>query len=144
MHASTQLVAALVATVAFLASAPARADDTLIAAVSPGPSLAARAVADNYEAALRNALQSAEHYPNSREARQLRPTGTVALWIEVGRDGSVLGTGIQDRSSSPLLDDQALRSARSSRVPMPPAELFGASGSRRFVVAVEFLDPNAR
>ena len=93
---------------------------------------------------MRAALQNAEHYPNSREARQLRPTGTVAVWIDVGRDGEVLASGIREHSASPMLDEQALRSVRASRIPKPPAELFGASASQRFVVAVEFLDPSAR
>ena len=144
MHASTRLVALAAITAAALASNPARSADTFVAALVPAATTTSHAVADTYQAELRSALQIAEHYPTSREARQLRPTGTVTVWIDIGRDGTVLASGIRERSASPLLDDQALRSVRTSRIPTPPAELFGASASRRFVATIEFLDPSVR
>ena len=144
MHTSSRLVALVAVTAAALAGSPAFGADAVVAAIAPASTAASSAVAASYQIALRGALQTAEHYPDSREARQLRPTGTVEVWIDVGRDGELLGSGIREHSASPLLDAQALRSLRTSRLPKPPAELFGTSASQRFVVAVEFLDPSAR
>jgi protein TonB len=94
---------------------------------------------DAYLGQLRAYVNSIKRYPTSREARQLRPQGTVRVWIEIDRAGQLLGTGVEGSSGSLLLDNEALRTLRNGRFPAFPAEAFGGQNSHRFVMSVEYL-----
>jgi protein TonB len=93
---------------------------------------------DAYLGQLRSYVNSIKRYPTSREARQLRPQGTVRVWIEIDRAGQLLGTGVEGSSGSLLLDNEALRTLRNGRFPAFPPEAFAGQNSHRFVMAVEY------
>lgn len=101
---------------------------------------AARANPDDvYVAELRSYLNGIKRYPTSREARQLRPQGTVKLWLEIDRAGQLLGTGVDTTSGSIILDNEALRTVRNGRFPPIPAEAFTGQASRKFIVPIEYV-----
>jgi protein TonB len=86
-------------------------------------------------------VNSIKRYPSSREARQLRPQGTVRVWIELDRAGALLDSGVETSSGVLLLDHEALRSVRNGAFPPFPADAFEGQPKRRFVVAMEYLVP---
>lgn len=92
-----------------------------------------------YIGELRSYLNSIKRYPTSREARQLRPEGTVRVWIELDRAGQLLGAGIEGSGGSLLLDNEALRTVRNGRFPPFSADAFAGQASHRFVVPIEYL-----
>ena len=105
----------------------------------PAPPPVARSTADDtYRGELRGYLNGIKRYPNSREARQLRPQGTVKVWIEIDRAGQLLGSGVDTSSGSLLLDNEALRTVRNGRFPPFPAEAFAGQSFHRFVVPIEY------
>ena len=99
----------------------------------------ARQASAQYVSQLRAHLNSIKRYPNSREARQLRPTGVVKAWLDLDRSGQVLDAGIEASSGTALLDNEALRTLRNGRYPAFPAEAFGGEARHRFVVPLEYL-----
>jgi protein TonB len=109
----------------------------------PAPLPAPAAATPNLEAAyigqLRAYLNQIKRYPTSREARQLRPTGTVKAWVEIDRAGQFLGAGIDTSSGSPILDNEALRTVRNGHYPSFPAEGYPGQTFHRFVVPIEYL-----
>ena len=105
----------------------------------PPPPAPSRNVDDGYLGELRGYLNGIKRYPNSREARQLRPQGTVRVWIELDRAGKLLGAGIDTGSGSLILDNEALRTVRNGRYPPFPAEGFADQSFHRFIVPIEFL-----
>jgi protein TonB len=106
---------------------------------SAQPGLAAVKPEEAYLGQLRSYVNSIKRYPTSREARQLRPQGTVRVWVEIDRAGQLLGTGVEGSSGSLLLDNEALRTLRNGRFPTFPSEAFAGQNSHRFVMAVEYL-----
>jgi protein TonB len=102
----------------------------------PTPRLAATEQA--YATALNRLVDGLKRYPTSREARTLRPQGTVQVWLEVDRSGLLLQAGLAASSGAPLLDAEALRSLRVGRyAPFPPGA-FEGQPSRRFLIAIEY------
>jgi len=93
---------------------------------------------NEYAGRIRSMLNAAKRYPNSREARQLRPQGTVKVWIEVDRTGRLLGSGIEASAGTLLLDNEALRTVRNVVYSAFPAELFVGQASRRFIIPIEY------
>ena len=87
---------------------------------------------------MRTYVNSIKRYPTSREARQLRPQGTVRVWIEIDRAGQLLGAGVEGSSGSLLLDNEALRTLRNGRFPPFPPEAFSGQNVHRFVMSVEY------
>jgi len=106
---------------------------------APAPPAPSHSADDGYLGELRGYLNGIKRYPNSREARQLKPQGTVRVWIELDRAGQVLGTGIHTGSGSLILDNEALRTVRNGRYPAFPAEAFTGQSFHRFVVPIEYL-----
>jgi protein TonB len=107
--------------------------------VPAAPAAAARNPDAAYIGELRAYLNSIKRYPTSREARQLRPEGTVRLWIELDRAGQLLGAGVESSAGSLLLDNEALRTVRNGRFPPFAADAFAGQASHRFVVPIEYL-----
>ncbi len=99
----------------------------------------ARQASAGYVGQLRAYLNSIKRYPNSREARQLRPTGVVKAWLELDRSGQVLDVGIEASAGTALLDNEALRTLRTGRYPAFPPEAFAGEARHRFVVPLEYL-----
>ncbi len=93
---------------------------------------------NEYAGRIRSMLNAAKRYPNSREARQLRPQGTVRVWVEVDRTGKLLGSGIESSAGTLLLDNEALRTVRNVVYSPFPAELFVGQSSRRFIIPIEY------
>jgi len=106
---------------------------------APPPPAPSRNVDEGYLGELRGYLNGIKRYPNSREARQLKPQGTVRVWIELDRAGQVLGAGIHAGSGSLILDNEALRTVRNGRYPAFPADAFNGQSFHRFVVPIEYL-----
>ncbi len=94
-----------------------------------------------YASKLLEYVDTIKHYPTSREARQLRPEGTVKVWLEIDRAGQLLDSGVESSSGILLLDHEALRTVRNGRCPPFPADAFVGQGKHRFVVAMEYLRP---
>lgn len=94
-----------------------------------------------YSARLLEYVNSIKRYPTSREARQLRPKGTVKVWIEIDRNGDLQDCGVEATSGLLMLDQEALRSVRGGRYPPIPPDAFAHQAKPRFVVAMEFLPP---
>lgn len=99
----------------------------------------AQSAEEAYRAAVRRYLNEVKRYPTSREARQLRPQGTVRVWFELDRSGQLLGAGIDTPSGSPLLDHEALRTVRNGRYPAVPPDAFSGASSLKLVVPIEYL-----
>ena len=91
-----------------------------------------------YAAELNRLVDGLKRYPTSREARSLRPQGTVRLWLEIDRQGQLLQAGLESSSGATLLDSEALRSVRQGRYPAFPAGAFEGTASRRFLVGIEY------
>lgn len=91
-----------------------------------------------YVAALRRYLESIKRYPSSREARQLRPAGTVRLWIELDRRGQLQDAGIETGSGHALLDQEAMRTVRSGRYPEFPPDAWVGTASHRFALSLDY------
>ncbi|MDE2081437.1 MAG: TonB family protein, partial [Burkholderiales bacterium] len=112
---------------------------------TPAPVRAAAAAAlppeQVYAERLLAYVNSIKRYPSSREARQLRPQGTVKVWLEIDRTGQLLASGVEASAGVLLLDQEALRTVRNGRYPAFPADAFGNQPKHRFVVAMEYLRP---
>jgi protein TonB len=112
-----------------------------VLALSTPTSIAAQrsaAAEDAYAQDLSRLVDGLKRYPTSREARTLRPQGTVQLWLEVDRSGQLLQAGLAASSGAPLLDGEALRSVRVGRYAPFPSGAFDGQASRRFLVAIEY------
>lgn len=125
--------------------APVAAPAPPAPAPPPAPPAPTRsASADSaYLGELRGYLNGIKRYPSSREARQLRPQGTVKVWVELDRAGQVLGAGIHAGSGSLILDNEALRTVRNGRYPAFPADAYTGQSFHRFVVPIEFVVDSA-
>jgi protein TonB len=126
---------------AVVASVPAPADPPR---KSDAPKADAGAASQSaYFASLRNYLANIKRYPTSREARQQRPSGTVQLWLEIGRDGKFRDAGIEQSSTSSILDQAALSTVRQGNYPAFPADAWPGQPSRRFTLSLEYaIDSN--
>ena len=109
-----------------------------VAAPALAPAAHTASAEDAYKSQLRAYLNSIKRYPNSREARQLRPTGTVRLWLEIDRSGQLINAGIETSAGTSLLDVEALRTVRGGRYPAMPEAAFGGEASHRFTVPIEY------
>lgn len=113
--------------------------------VAPAAGSAAADIAaaeQRYTAGLAAQVDRLRRYPAHREARLLRPEGTVRLAITVDRGGQVLGVDLLASSGSLLLDQEALRNLKQARFEPMPAQAFPSHATRRFDVSLDFrLDP---
>jgi protein TonB len=108
-------------------------------APAAAPSTRTASPEDIYVSGLRSYLNSIKKYPNSREARQLKPQGTVKLKLEIDRAGQLLNATVESTSGSLLLDNEALRTVRNGRFPAIPADAFAGQATKTFIVPVEYL-----
>ena len=104
----------------------------------PAQATVVATVESGYAVTLRRYLESIKRYPSSREARQLRPVGTVRVWIELDRTGQLREAGLEQSSGVALLDLEALRTARTGRYPPFPDGAFAGAAQHRFVFALEY------
>lgn len=64
------------------------------------------------------------------------------MWIDIERNGQLLGVGVETSSGTLLLDNEALRTVRSGRFPAFPADAFGNQTHHRFVLPIEYTVEN--
>lgn len=128
------------------ASAAAPAFPTPAAASAPStpfapPQPAAPApvnVEATYVAKLRAYLESIKRYPTTREARSMRPQGSVRVWIELEREGTLHAAGIDASSGSMILDAAALATVRQGNYPPFPVQSWSGQATHRFEVTLEY------
>lgn len=106
--------------------------------VKPSPPPASPAAGNQYESQLLAAIERNKRYPTSREARLTHPEGTVKVWLELARDGRLLGAGILGSSGSNLLDGEALRSLRNTSFAPMPSDAFAGEASHRFSASLKY------
>jgi protein TonB len=95
-------------------------------------------VSANYEQHVLASLERAKHYPTSREARLTHPEGTVRIWLELDRNGQVMGAGVVDSSGSNLLDSESLHTLRSTSFPPFPKQAYVDQSSHRFIASLKY------
>jgi protein TonB len=132
---STEPVAAAVVGAPIAAPAPTAAPAP--APQSPPPH-GVENVEASYVAKLRAYLNSIKRYPTSREARQQRPRGKVRVWLDLARDGTLRGLGIEESSGSMILDGAAQSTVRQGTYPAFPEDMWSGAGTHRFAVTLEY------
>ncbi|HET9067711.1 MAG TPA: TonB family protein [Amaricoccus sp.] len=83
------------------------------------------ALRERHMRALSAAVLRARVYPPAARGRGLM--GTARVYLEIGRDGSLIEAGLMTTSGSASLDRAALEAARRARFPAAPEALPGAS-----------------
>jgi TonB family protein len=92
----------------------------------------------NYVNTLHTELDRTKRYPTSREASISHPSGTATVWVDVSRDGRVIGRGVQDSSYSQILDQMATTLVGRASYAAFPADGWTNGSTHRFVVAYRF------
>ncbi len=114
-----------------VADAPKKAD-------APKADGASAQVEGAYFASLRTYINSVKRYPSSREARSLRPSGTVQIGLELTREGKMKDAVVEKTSESIILDQAALSTVRQGSYPAFPTNAWPGQGSRRFSLSLEY------
>jgi len=120
------------------ATAPATPSQTAPSAAPDTTKAVRPARSASYESMLISHLERIKRYPSSREARLSKPQGVVRLWLVIARHGELLEAGLVNSSGSNLLDNEALRTVRSTRFPSFPEEAFEGSSQHRFTVNLKY------
>ncbi len=95
-----------------------------------------------YEAQLRSYLEKIKRYPTIREARLTRPQGAVRVWLEISRNGQVLGVGVMTSSGSNLLDGEALKTLKTGSYPAFPEDAYVGENAHKFSATLNYtLEP---
>ncbi len=95
-----------------------------------------------YEAQLRSYLEKIKRYPTSREARLTRPQGAVRVWLEISRNGQVLGVGVMTSSGANLLDGEALKTLKTGSYPAFPEDAYVGENAHKFSATLNYtLEP---
>lgn len=141
-HAASIIASSLLVLLAGAARAESQAEADALRpvamATSPSAEPSARRLDDRYAATLHDEIAAAARYPNSREARQLRPKGRVGMWVELDRSGQLVDARIVSGSGQNLLDMEALRNVRNGRYAAFPAAAFAGENSHRFALTLEY------
>lgn len=119
---------------------------TTPAAMAP-PSAKAEPVSASIEAEfvarIRAQLNASKRYPTGREASMQRPQGKVRVWFVLGRNGTLIDSGLLDSSNSLLLDNAALSTVRRAALGAWPNEAWPGQEQHKFSVELEFLPPSS-
>jgi protein TonB len=99
------------------------------------------AVNSSYAARVRAAIEAQKHYPMSKDARLEQPRGTVGVWVELTRDGTIVDAGIEESAGS-ILDRQALETVRRATYPPFPAGAYPGQSQQRFAASLNFIPPS--
>ena len=83
-------------------------------------------------------LDKASRYPSGREVSLSRPSGTAKVWVDVQRNGKVVGHGLESPSGSKVLDQTAVNLATRAKYAPLPADAWAGEGKHRFVVSYAF------
>lgn len=110
---------------------------------TPRPTPPAPPSSAAYEQRLLAAAEGAKRYPSSREARLTHPEGIVRVWLELERDGRLIGVGVETSSHSNLLDQEALRTIRQIAFPPFPDGIYPGEATHRFIVNMKYEIQNS-
>ena len=91
-----------------------------------------------YADALHHRLEKQSSYPTSREASLQLPSGTSTVWVDVQRNGRVVGHGLEQSSGSQILDARAVQLAARAKYPPLPTDGWAGQTKHRFVVSYRF------
>jgi periplasmic protein TonB len=105
-------------------------------AASPAASIEAEFIAK-----LRAYITSITRYPNSNDARLMKPSGSVIVDFTLSRGGAISNVAVEHSSGSQILDRQALLVVRGGTYPGLPSEAWAAETTHNFVVTVKFDAP---
>jgi|GEM_PF-1678178 len=83
-------------------------------------------------------IKTITRYPTSKEARLLRPMGSVEVVFTLSRDGAVRDVALIKPSGYGMLNQQALSIVRSGSYPRIPDNAWANAPEHRFTVTVEF------
>jgi outer membrane biosynthesis protein TonB len=139
---AARMVAGAMSLATLLVAAPAVAADppeilttvTVTASRNPGETPVEAA----YTNTVFQRLAKHSRYPTGREASVSCPSGSPAVWVDVARNGKVVGHGIERPSGSTLLDQQARTLASREKYPALPPEAWADGGTHRFLVNYKF------
>ena len=139
---AVRAVAGALAFVALVGAAPALAADppqtlptvTVTAARNPGETPVEAAYTDT----ILQRLTKHSRFPTGREVSLQCPSGTSSVWVDVARNGKVVGHGIERASGSTLLDQQARALASREKYPALPTDAWNDGGKHRFLVSYKF------
>jgi|GEM_PF-4866847 len=95
-----------------------------------------------YAAVVISKIETAKHYPSSREAKLSHPKGVVRLSLELERTGRVVDVQILESSHANILDNEALKTVRLISFPPFPENAFSNQHSHRFDFNLDY-DPNS-
>ena len=97
-----------------------------------------QALSVKYETYVLSYLEKNKRYPTSREARQSRPEGIVKIYLDLNRQGLVIGYGVLQSSGSNLLDAEAIKTVKYGSFPAFPENTFSGQDSHRFVANLKY------
>lgn len=114
------------------APAPAAPVQTAAPPVDPAASLEAE-----YIAKTRAEVERVKRYPMSKDARLMRPAGTVTVVFTLGRSGKLLAATVETSAGS-ILDRQALVTLHWAEFPPFPPGAWPGQAQHRFRVDINF------
>ncbi len=107
--------------------------------VAPPAAPASAAIESTFVGQLRAYVRGITRYPTSKEARLLRPFGSVEVAFTLTRTGEVNNVSLIKPSGYSVLDQQALSIVRGGSFPKFPDGAWPGAGDHRFTVTVDFV-----
>jgi protein TonB len=95
-----------------------------------------------YVSSLRGYYQRISKYPTSKEARLLKPAGSVVVRFTLSRTGEVRDVVVDRSSGNQILDRAAMATVKSGAPPQFPELAWASAPEHVFTVTLEF-DPNS-
>jgi protein TonB len=104
----------------------------------PPPSAGAE---QSYVSATRAYYQTISKYPVAKEARLLKPQGSVVVRFTLTRTGEVRDVVVERSSGNQILDRQALSTVKSGRPPPFPEQAWASAPEHVFTVTLDYEPP---
>lgn len=105
---------------------------------APQASAANAGAEESYVGQLRAYYRSISKYPTSKEARTMKPHGSVVVRFTLTRDGEVRDVQIERPSPVMVLNQQALSTVRGGNPPRMPAQAWGNTSEHVFTVTLDY------
>lgn len=99
---------------------------------------ASAALESGYVGQLRAYYRSISKYPNSKEARTLKPHGSVVVRFTLTRSGEVRDVAVEQPSPVMLLNQQALTTVRNGTPPHMPDQTWANAAEHVFTVTLDY------
>ncbi len=103
---------------------------------------AASGAEDSYVGALRAYYKSISKYPNSKEARTMKPHGSVVVRFTVTRTGEVRDVSVERPAPTMVLNQQALSTVRGGTPPPLPNGAWSGASEHVFTVTLDYEPPS--